>query len=611
MQVAPLTIAGPMARAGPVLRVVCSTRPIGAPEAHPARRFAATKAGPQAASVQAEGKALAAAAAAPQSALGSTAVALPAGLQGTLLKADYQQQHEQQSSTSKPARAADHKEGGMQDAAPPAKTKRPDRRRRQLAKQRAAAEAAAAAAEAAEAAAGTVVLAPAAAAQFKQQPKPQQRKRKQQPRQGSAAERGSEGGRERQVSITPKAKDLKRWYADVAAAAEQAHAATCTQAATGRKRGSGAAAAASSFAATLQAPMQELLGERLEYVGFEERAFPQLQSLDLAWQQQQQLQAVAGAAADNDAADNDKAASEDAGSENIGRAKAAGSSPSSGMERQRQEHNCTTQAFASWAAEPGMQLPLLASQWHDDAAGWGLGGAGRLLHEAHAAHGWSGAAQEHAQAMIGVYEEFAREAAALPVIAGRRPASRTLPGAAASYTVEAVVGDGQALQVASSHFLADNYSRLLLGGSLAGGLRGPGSGSDEEGEGGQFCQMGGGLQASLLGGMALVHGDDGGLRLPPALAPVQVSIVPLLHYRCERSAMAAQAERLRGALERAGVRVAVDWRRRGPAGVRFGDSERQGVPLRIEVSGIQGLGFQGFIISLRIEVSCTTAHGVL
>jgi hypothetical protein len=120
----------------------------------------------------------------------------------------------------------------------------------------------------------------------------------------------------------------------------------------------------------------------------------------------------------------------------------------------------------------------------------------------------------------GLYEEFARDVAGLPAIAGRRSALGTLRGAAATFTLEAMVGEGRALQVGQSHHLADNYSRML-GASYRSGSGGAG----EEGEEGReefMSQMGSGLQASLLGGLVLAHGDDAGLRLAPALAPTQV-----------------------------------------------------------------------------------------
>jgi prolyl-tRNA synthetase len=179
--------------------------------------------------------------------------------------------------------------------------------------------------------------------------------------------------------------------------------------------------------------------------------------------------------------------------------------------------------------------------------------------------------------MASLYAEFAQDVAALPVVVGRRPASGRLPGAAASFTVDAMVGGGAALQVAQSHNLADNYSRAL-------GVPYSGSSSEEEGEeqADFLSQMGSGLRASLLGAVALVHGDDAGLVLPPSLAPLQVVITPILTRACDSKLLAAEAERIRAALAEAGVRVAVDGRRLKPA-ARFRASEQLGVPLRLEL----------------------------
>ena len=126
-------------------------------------------------------------------------------------------------------------------------------------------------------------------------------------------------------------------------------------------------------------------------------------------------------------------------------------------------------------------------------------------------------------------------------------------------------------QVAAAHHLADNYSSVL------------GACYFDEGSGDEVClnQMGGGLQAAALAAAALEHGDDAGLRLPPELAPVQAVIVPVWWGR-DRAGLEAEAQRLRGVLEAAGVRAAVDARRTRP-GVRFGAADRVGAPLRIEV----------------------------
>jgi prolyl-tRNA synthetase len=126
--------------------------------------------------------------------------------------------------------------------------------------------------------------------------------------------------------------------------------------------------------------------------------------------------------------------------------------------------------------------------------------------------------------------------------------------------------------VAQSHSLADNYSRTL-GASYRG----------EEGDQGDFfSQMAAGVRGSLLGGVALAHGDAAGLALPPALAPRHVVITPIPTRRGDADALAAEAERLRRVLARAGLRAAVDARRLKPA-ARFAACEASGAPLRLEL----------------------------
>ncbi|KAL4419636.1 hypothetical protein ABPG77_008577 [Micractinium sp. CCAP 211/92] len=617
------SVAAPRAGAGAGLgTVVCVARSDG--KKPRSARPAAPRAGP---STPLQAQAARGAAAAPVAQVAATPVALPATLQGTLVS-DKPARVQRVRGRQGPQQGADRQGAtvpppGKDQLADPSRGqegKRRDRRRRRLAKQRA--ETAAAAAAAAGAALALLSGSEVAGQQQEQQEgteqQAQKRRRPRRKRQAQDSSGSSDGGtqlpaRERQIPISPKEEDLLRWYADVSAAAEQAHRAASTAAARGLRRREAASAPRPpvTLAASLQAPIQSWLDERLDYMGFEARQFPALQPLDVAWRRQQ-------AAARQKQQPEQQPAAEQGGDgqeeEPVVAAEAASTSSSSSNDDSGSSEGghggrgCTTATFARWAQAAGGQLPLLASQWHRGAGGWELGRPGRqLLQEAHAAHEWGGAAEEHARAMIGLYEDFARDSAALPVVAGRLPASASLPGAATSYTLQAVVGGGRALEVASAHSLADNYTRLLLGGA-ADGHQGSGAGggdleqqSEAEGQDSLlFSQMGSGLQAALLGGMALVHGDDAGLRLPPALAPVQVMIVPLLHYRCDRGAMAAEAERLRVVLAAAGVRVEVDWRRRGPAGVRFGDSERRGVPLRIEL-GPRDLKQRTCVIAQRFQ----------
>lgn len=152
-------------------------------------------------------------------------------------------------------------------------------------------------------------------------------------------------------------------------------------------------------------PLQSWLDERLDYMGFEGRQFPALQPLDVAWRRQQ-------AAARQKQQPEQQPAAEQGGDgqeeEPVVAAEAASTSGSSSNDDSGSSEGghggrgCTTATFARWAQAAGGQLPLLASQWRRGVGGWELGRPGRqLLQEAHAAHEWGGAAEEHARAMIG------------------------------------------------------------------------------------------------------------------------------------------------------------------------------------------------------------------
>lgn len=169
---------------------------------------------------------------------------------------------------------------------------------------------------------------------------------------------------------------------------------------------------------------QSWLDERLEYMGFEARRFPALQPLDVAWRQQQarrqqaaQQQEREQQAAQQQDLEQQAAAQQEREQQPAGQghssdelprgpqdpaAAASSGASASSTARGGRGRGCTTATFARWAQAPGAELPLLASQWNRGAGGWELGRAGRrLLQEAHAAHEWGGAAEEHARGMIG------------------------------------------------------------------------------------------------------------------------------------------------------------------------------------------------------------------
>jgi prolyl-tRNA synthetase len=134
-------------------------------------------------------------------------------------------------------------------------------------------------------------------------------------------------------------------------------------------------------------------------------------------------------------------------------------------------------------------------------------------------------------AMIGVYETFARDVAAIPVVAGRKSRTESFAGADVTYTSEAMMGDGKALQAGTSHNLGQNFAKafdILF--------------TDEDGQQRHVWQTSWGVSTRMVGGVIMAHGDDTGLRLPPAVAPVQVVVVPIWKAEAEKAAVLAAAD---------------------------------------------------------------------
>jgi prolyl-tRNA synthetase len=162
--------------------------------------------------------------------------------------------------------------------------------------------------------------------------------------------------------------------------------------------------------------------------------------------------------------------------------------------------------------------------------------------------------------------------AAVPVIPGRKSASERFAGADQTYSIEAMMGDGKALQAGTSHNLGQNFAKAF-------GIRY----LDREGAL-QFCwTTSWGLSTRFIGAIIMVHGDDQGLVLPPRLAPIQVVVVPIFKTDEEKSQVLPAASKVREALFTAGIRVRVDEREGMSPGFKFNDWEMRGVPLRIEI----------------------------
>jgi prolyl-tRNA synthetase len=190
--------------------------------------------------------------------------------------------------------------------------------------------------------------------------------------------------------------------------------------------------------------------------------------------------------------------------------------------------------------------------------------------EGHTAHATAAEGEEETRRMLDIYTDFAVREAAIPVIPGRKSDSEKFAGAAASYSIEAMMGDGKALQSATSHNLGQNFARAFNIQYL-----------DADNNLQYAWTTSWGLSTRFVGAIIMVHGDDTGLILPPRLAPFQLVIVPIWKNDAERALVMAEVEKV--ASELADFRLTVDRREGISPGFKFHDWEMRGVPLRIEL----------------------------
>ncbi|MCS7078663.1 MAG: proline--tRNA ligase [Chloracidobacterium sp.] len=233
-------------------------------------------------------------------------------------------------------------------------------------------------------------------------------------------------------------------------------------------------------------------------------------------------------------------------------------------------------AYAKWI-QSYRDLPVLINQWCS-VVRWELRTKLFLRtleffwQEGHTAHATFEEAEAEARRMLDVYTDFALNEAALPVIPGVKSESERFAGADRTYSIEAMMGDGKALQAGTSHNLGQNFAKAFDIQFL-----------DRDGER-KFCwTTSWGMSTRIIGAIIMVHGDDQGLVLPPRLAPFQVVIVPIYKNDAERAQVMEAVAGLQRELAAAGVRVKLDARDGLTPGFKFNDWEMRGVPLRMEV----------------------------
>ncbi|MCL4338218.1 proline--tRNA ligase [Patescibacteria group bacterium] len=218
-------------------------------------------------------------------------------------------------------------------------------------------------------------------------------------------------------------------------------------------------------------------------------------------------------------------------------------------------------------------LPLLLNLWNN-VVRWEkrtylfLRTTEFLWQEGHTAHATFEDADNFARKILSIYEKFDEEVLAIPVIVGRKSESEKFPGAAITYSLESLMPDGRAIQMGTSHHLGDNFAKAFNIKYL-----------DKNGKQQYVWQTSWAETTRVIGALIMSHGDDQGLVLPPAIAPIQVVIVPIKSEEKVLKYCRSLEKELRGA----GIKIFLDDREEKTVGWKFNEWELKGVPVRIEV----------------------------
>lgn len=190
-----------------------------------------------------------------------------------------------------------------------------------------------------------------------------------------------------------------------------------------------------------------------------------------------------------------------------------------------------------------------------------------LWQEGHTAHATEEEAQERTIQMLNVYGDFCEEVLAIPVIRGQKTDKEKFAGANATYTIEALMHDGKALQSGTSHNFGDGFARAF-------GIQY----TNPENKLEYVHQTSWGLSTRIIGALIMVHGDNSGLVLPPKIAPVQAMVIPIQQTK---EGVLSKAQEICQTLKDAGLRAKVDDTDKSP-GWKFSEQEMRGIPVRVE-----------------------------
>ena len=220
-------------------------------------------------------------------------------------------------------------------------------------------------------------------------------------------------------------------------------------------------------------------------------------------------------------------------------------------------------------------LPLLINQWAN-VVRWEmrtrlfLRTAEFLWQEGHTAHATKNEALEETEKIINLYSDFAQDFMAMPVTIGAKSENERFAGALETYTIEALMQDGKALQAGTSHFLGQNFAKAF-----------DVKFATKEGKQDYVWATSWGVSTRLMGALIMTHSDDKGLVLPPKLAPFQVVIVPIYKSEEQLAIISEKVDLVKNNLEGKGISVKFDDRKTHKPGWKFAEYELKGVPVRL------------------------------
>lgn len=230
--------------------------------------------------------------------------------------------------------------------------------------------------------------------------------------------------------------------------------------------------------------------------------------------------------------------------------------------------------YAKWI-ESYRDLPVLINQWAN-VVRWEkvtrpfLRTTEFLWQEGHTAHRTHEEAKAEVDQMLQVYRSFVQNDLAIPLVSGEKSQKEKFAGALNTYTIEALMPDGQALQSGTSHDLGQNFAKAFDIQFL-----------DADGQRKHVWTTSWGMSTRIVGAVIMAHGDDRGLRLPPRVAPTQVVVIPIVYK--DAAPVLEKAREIKSRLEKHGIRVHLDDRDGFKPGWKYSEYEMTGVPLRIEI----------------------------